>query len=267
LLGSVSGAGKLTNGVSTAGTAAIDVTLTSTQGVIGELGTDTLADVMANRLTLRAAGGIVDLEVAVNSLDAVTTTGDLILSDLDTAQETTLGLNVIQAKTGQSSDAKSLSNLVSLSAQGTLRVGATNASTVVGDMIRLTSTGDSVVVNAPSSGDALSYRGGVAFVAQKNVQLYKFFQADAWMEYDAGGSFGFGSAGSVSDHLPSVLKSDTLILRTGGSLSVQGASASITAKDRLELVAGGDVYIDAPIYAANGAANGQIGNVLIQAKG
>ena len=77
----------------------------------------------ATPLTLTAATGIADLEIAVNSLDAqLTAAGDIALADLDGALEKSSGLTVdrvwVPLTTGAGA-ATSIANVVDLSAEST----------------------------------------------------------------------------------------------------------------------------------------------------
>ena len=190
------------------------------------------------------------------------------MSDTDGALESSVGLDVVLAQTAISSTANAVSSsanaqftTVNLTAQSELRVGASGV--VKGDMLRLTSTGASVSVTkptnwssaTPSLNNSLVHNGGIALVAAEDVQVYQFINAEKWMEYRAGNTFTFGvpeivgstvTKGTITEKLPSVLKSETLILESGGSLSILG---TLTAKDHLELISGANVTVNGDIVA------------------
>ncbi|MEI7786714.1 MAG: hypothetical protein WCK08_20175, partial [Betaproteobacteria bacterium] len=64
-----------------------DVSLTSTGGRVYEVFVDDAVDVVADVLTVRASTGITGLELALNTLDAQTSTGDITLSEQDSFLE------------------------------------------------------------------------------------------------------------------------------------------------------------------------------------
>lgn len=80
-------------------TSAGDISLTSTAGLVRENFADDGVDLVADRLTIRAATGITGLEVAVNLLDVETTTGNIQLAESDGAIERTAGMQVLRAVT------------------------------------------------------------------------------------------------------------------------------------------------------------------------
>jgi hypothetical protein len=153
---------------------------------------------------------------------------------------------------------------------------------VRGDMVRMTSLQDSVVVVKPTSwtsanpgaNNSIELDGGAAFVAKNGVQLYRFFNAPTWMEYRAGTVFSFGTAvtnasgivtnnGTLTERLPDTLSADTLILETGGTLSLNG---SLTAGKRLELVAGEDIILKGTVNVLAADADGLIDALRIVAR-
>ncbi|QJW84646.1 hypothetical protein HK414_15995 [Ramlibacter terrae] len=198
-----------------------DITLDSTEGRIVESFLDDGVDLVADVLTLRAKSGITGLEIAVNSLDAATDGGDIVLSERDGLKEKSLGLDVLAAQTSLASG----TTLVSITAANDLRVGdedrvaAQNA--ITGNTIRPESTLASVLVTASATGDTLGYDKGVAFVAKDVVSLYRFFDAEDLMEYRAGNYFLFNNASRL---FPSDMSAKTLIIETGGTLSLRGVT-------------------------------------------
>ncbi|MCX7258145.1 MAG: hypothetical protein NTZ64_15900 [Polaromonas sp.] len=251
-----------------------DVYLNSTGGAVLQRTSSAVPNLVADRLTVLAATGITGLLTAINSLDAVTTTGNISLSDIDGAWEKSPGLDVIQAVTAKSA-AGGANNTVTLVAQGGLRVGswtaglAPNAGAIVANTIHLESQTGSVLVAAPAgystttlTPNTLDYDRGVIFIAHNDVSLYRFFEAPDWMEYRAGGVFTFGVPGSnLTSLLPASLSSDTLILESSSTLSLSG---TLSAGKRLELISGQDVRISGSITARTGSA---IGELLITARG
>ena len=161
-----------------------DITLTA-GGMITETSSDDGVDIVANRLTLNAKTGITGLEMAVNSLDAQTQSGDIELSEFDGALEKAAGMDVVRATTATGGTTNA-----SITAENELRIGS--GGDVSADTIRLVSTMASVVVVKPTDGDSLIYTRGVAFVAHDMVSLYRFFSAPDLMEYRAGDYFLFG---------------------------------------------------------------------------
>ena len=262
-------------------TSAGDVSLTSVHGAIRQNFTDASADIVADLLTLRADTGILDLDIAANTLDAVTAAGDIVLRDLDGAPETFPGLTVAQARTATGGVQ---ATTVSIQAEGELRVpGATNAPGAVApikaDTIRLTSLENDVVVEKGAGApETLDYTRGVAFVAHDVVRLYRFFEAPQLMEYRAGKHFLIDAPVTpdnpegVTRLLPANLSADTLILQTGGTLSLNGR---LSANVRLELIAGQDVLLRGEVVhkatfwdgASATATDSLIDDLVITARG
>jgi hypothetical protein len=147
-----------------------DVFLTSTGGRVLETFVDDEVDVVADVLTIEAALGITGMELALNTLDVRTNSGDITLFEVDGYLEKSKGLDVLRAvittPTAGADD-------VSLTVQGELRVGRTAVSVaqpgysglIKGDAIRLESQNDSVSVLRPASGEALVYTRGIGFDA------------------------------------------------------------------------------------------------------
>ncbi|MBV5303829.1 MAG: hypothetical protein JZU70_06480, partial [Chlorobium sp.] len=275
-----------------------DISLTSTTGKITETYSDEDVDIVANTLTLGAFTGITALEVAINVLDAVTTSKNIELTDMDGVDEKTPGLDIKNATTtnavGNNED-----TLVFITAEGELRVGrehkaADTAKTlpevlgidskIRGNTIRLVSTTSSIsvvkpsswIATSPDSHNSLEFNRGIAFNADNTIALYKFFSAPELIEYRAGlyinrysddlvankdviaqehlvGDYFLFGTGTTNDpltndpltkSLPSSIISDSVILETGGSLSLDG---SISANKLLELVAGEDVSLKGAI--------------------
>jgi hypothetical protein len=227
-----------------------DITLVSQGGAIRQAAADAAVDLVADRLTLRAAQGIGALEIAVNSLDAHTTTGDIVLSDVDGALESATGLDIVAATT--SVDATG-DTRVAITAASELRVGADGK--VAGNTIALSSTGANVIVAAPASGDTLEYTRGVAFDAAKVLHLYRFFNAPERIEYRAGQYFLFGEGADATKLLPNAISADTVILETGESLSFDG---SLAANRRLELIAGENISIQGSISVKGTRFDGSV---------
>ena len=269
----------------TSATSRGNITLISQTGAIAESHADDAVDLVANRLTLSAATGITGLEIAANSLDARTSGGDIQLTESDGLGESSRGLDIVYAQT---SKAPGGSATVSISAQNELRVGAkaadvanaanasvarANSDAIRGNFLRLESRAGSVLVNQPVAGDALDYDRGVAFIAADVVSLYRFFNAPDRMEYRAGSYFLFDNSTRL---FPNTLSSKVLIIETGGTLSLVGTPATqtqpavpavIEASERLELIAGEDLNVNAIIRHTSGVASDRIGTVIMVAKG
>ena len=218
-----------------------------------------------------AASGITGLEMAVNSLDAQTTAGNIDLASFDGEHEKSIGLDVVRATTALNSGSS-----VRIDAEQELRVGADGV--VQGDTLYLIS-GTNIDVDQPTAGDSLRYTAGVSFVAGEVISLYQFFTAPTLMEYRAGDFFIFGEGGAATKLLPSTLSADTLILETGGTLSMgipdnpvttgvnEAVRASLSAGKHLELIAGENIIFYGDITAIPSDADGRIDSVLIKARG
>ena len=260
-------------------TSAGSVWLTSATGSIRGGSTDLPVQLVGDRLTLRAATGITGLAVAGNTLDAVTTAGDIDIRDYDGVMEKTLGLMVVQANT--SALGTPPITTASVGAQNTLIVKAPTtlgAAAVAGDTIRLTSYLADLQVETPLgsrtvtsttpasvANDSLQYTKGVAFKAAKTVDLYRFFNAPELIEYRTGINFLFGETnGTKVGALPGNLTANSIILETADTLAING---TLTARDRVELISKRDVIVRGDIVAAAGAPNGEIGLVKLVAKG
>ena len=262
-----------------------DIFLTSTAGNIHETFLDDAPDVMADELTISAATGIVKLQVAINTLDATSTAGDITVSDVDGNLEKFQGLLVKQVIAATSG------TTVTLTANNSLNVGLyASAGTgampavdgkVTGGTIRLISTNESVVVAKRSNSTsylndtnpALNYTSGIGFNAKKLVDLYKVFvlNTPVLIEYRAGGDFIFRNDDTTNlvtgrqSQLPKDLTSETIIIETGSLLSING---TLTASKHLELVSGVDVIVRGNILAGSGTkVVGAIDEVIIKAKG
>ncbi|WP_043112627.1 hypothetical protein, partial [Pseudacidovorax intermedius] len=246
------------------------VTLISRQGAVAESFADAAVDVVAQRLTVRAATGIAGLEIAVNELDATTTGGDIALHDFDGVGEKYTGLTVVQALS--SVTAGTGNTRVAIESEGSLLVDVNGR--MAGDTVSLTSHQGSVVVKTPKAGDSLAYSRGVVFDAAQTVELYRFFEAPEWMEYRAGKYFVFGTEASrgepVTKLLPTTLSADTLILQTGESLNLKDVTLSVNR--HLELEAGqnvnlsGTVAVKAQHYDGSAALDA-IEQVIVRAEG
>ena len=254
-----------------------DVFLTSTAGRVLETFVDTDVDLVADVLTIEAALGITGLEMALNTLDVRTTSGDITLFEVDGYLEKSKGLDVLRAvittPTAGADD-------VSLTVQGELRVGRVAVSggagysgLIKGDAIRLESQNDSVSVLRPATGEALVYTRGIGFAAFDAVQLYRFFAAPERLEYRAGTYIQFGEGTNENPYsrkLPTVLSADTLILESGGTLTLDG---SLSANRLLELVAGEDLVLKGTIslkgtrYDGTQDTDSKIDEVVLTASG
>lgn len=253
-----------------------DISLKS-GGKIYESFIDSTPDVIADVLTLDAATGIVNLQVAINQLDAQSTAGDIQVSDVDGNLELYQGLLVTQAK------GATTGSTITLTADKWLNVGryadaATGMPAVDGKVtagtIRLVSNNESVTVAKPSTGETLNYTSGIAFNAKKVVDLYKVFLTDPTLpaihsapnliEYRAGDDFYFRNNGTPSSALPQNITASTIIIETSAPISING---TLSASEKLELVSGANVTITGNIVAIPSDADGKIGNMIIKAKG
>ncbi len=239
-----------------------DIQLTSSAGRITESYPDAAVDLVADRLVLSAATGIDGLEIAANALDALTAAGDIVLTERDGYHEKSLGLDIVRAQTTKLEGG---SSQVSITTVNELRVGdnahPAAAGAVRANTIRLTSTDASVSVATPASGDSLDYDSGIAFVADDVVSLYRFFTAPKLMEYRAGGYFLFANSSRL---FPSDMASETLIIESGGTLSLSG---DLQASKDLELIAGEDLILTGTVSALEDDADGKIDNLVLTAKG
>ncbi|MEY4212394.1 MAG: hypothetical protein RL458_619, partial [Pseudomonadota bacterium] len=237
-------------------------------GRITEAGLDNSVDLVADHLEARAALGIEGLEVALNSADLQSTSGHIQLSDRDGVGESAEGLILRRAATSLTADSR-----VDISAQGNLLVEA--GALVQAVHLRLSSREGDLQVAKPSnfpvgtqqphSGDSLKYGRSVSFVAPAGtVDLYRFFNADAAIEYRAGVRFLFGTdASNRTGLVPGDLTSDSIILETGEVLSING---SISARKRLELISARDVLLSGNLAHRDGGT-ARIEQVTLIAKG
>ena len=262
-----------------------NITLTSTGGQIAETYGDDAVDLVGARLTLVAVSGITGLEIAANELDARTTGGNIELSEFDGQREKTAGLSIINAVTSVMAGG---SSVVSITTEGELRAGKVTLSgggtggadaRIAGDTVRLISSTADLLVSARSDGaETVDFTRGVVFNAAHVIHLYKFigvssapgFKVPELIEYRAGEYFLFGPdiTGQTTKLLPSAISADTLILETGGTLTLDG---SLSANTRLELVAGEDVNISGTISVKasryDGSAATTIDKLVALAKG
>jgi hypothetical protein len=202
-------------------TSAITVTLTS-GGQIRESVSDAGVDLVANTLVARASSGIIDLDVALNRLDAVTTDGDIRIQDRDGSLEASQGLLILQAITAQNSGSLAADTLVEIGAVNNIITAADTQ--ITGDYVRLVSQQGDIQVVTPTgfdatdnSGDSIDYTQGIGFSAVAgSLELYRFFTADTSMEYRAGERYLFGSGAAQTSRLPGNMTSDEIIIQTGG---------------------------------------------------
>ncbi|MEH6445635.1 MAG: calcium-binding protein, partial [Oceanospirillaceae bacterium] len=135
------------------------VTLISTTGAVIEGSADAGVDIVAQRLNISADKGILGLEVALNVLDAQTTSGDIQLTELDGYFEKTTGLQVLNAKTALDGTSR-----VEIIAENNLLVMGT--ALVQGDYVRLESQeGNIQVINPESSDFGIKHSKGNGFSA------------------------------------------------------------------------------------------------------
>ena len=202
-------------------------------------------------------------------IDAVSTGGDISVSDVDGAYERTLGLlveNVITSKAAGGSTS------VVVTAENNLLVGdgITGATHLIdgivrGNTVRLVSTAGDIQASAHTSAGvaAIDFDRGIAFDAAGVVDVYQFLQGTELTEYRAGEYFVFFDS-AINDstrRVPGNITSDTVILDTGALLSIDG---TISAQDLVELRSARDVFVSGNIVAQNGAT---IGDVIIEARG
>jgi hypothetical protein len=189
---------------------------------------------------MSAATGITGLDVAINTLNATSTAGNLQVTDTDGAFEATPGLVVERATT-----AKAAGTELRVSAVGTLLVKAD--AKVQAGTIYLRSEAGNLTVKNPGAVDSLTYLDGVSFVAAGSVDLYKFFAATNLVEYRSGKTLQFGTTElNKTVTLPSSITSNTIIIESGETLVMNG---TLKARDRLELVSDKNVYVEAVIQS------------------
>ena len=268
-----------------------DVSLTSTNGRVYEVFVDDVVDVVADRLTVRAATGVTGLETALNVLDVRTTAGDIEISERDSYLEayrvrdaqgnpvsdaqnqpvfefpglTVARAEITQPRAGQKDD-------VTITSQKNLRVDAQGL--VQGDQVRLVSLEDSISASKPASGDSIVYTRGIGFAAADAVQVYRYFGAPELVEYRAGTFFQFGEGTQSSPYtrkLPQSISADTVILESGGTLTLDGA---LSANRLLQLVAGEDLILDGTVSIKGSRYDGtsplvagMIDQVVLKAQG
>ena len=131
----------------------------------------------------------------------------MVLSESDGRGENSPGLTVSLAEASNGS--------VSITSQEGLVVRMAVAGGVSA-VVRVTSVNGNLEVVDPGAGaaDAIQATGGVALSAGGDIASYKFFQGPSLIEYRAGGSYGFA--------LPGSLTADTIVLETGGTISIPG---------------------------------------------
>jgi len=224
-----------TAGVHSAG----DVTLTAGGQVTG-FDEDADIDLVANVLTINAQTGITGLELAVNELNAVTTTGSINLSDYDSAGETAPGLIVTAALAPAGS--------VTITAQGDLEIHDVVA-TGTGGTARLTSSNGGITIVQPNSGNAITISSGLVVSAAEMLQSYTFFQAPDLLEYHAGEGWDFNGA-AAGDGLPTTLTGGTIVLDDKAGLLINDP-LTVNATT-LELQSDANVYITADLLGAIG---------------
>ncbi|MFA9373158.1 MAG: Ig-like domain-containing protein, partial [Poseidonibacter sp.] len=216
------------------------VTLTSGANIY-ETTNDETADIIAKELILSANNNIDTIEVSIDKLTAISTLGDITISDLDT-EENTSGLM--------------LANVV---ANGTINILAQNniltqsGSQIKADTIKLQSEHANIDI---VSGSSFEQTKGVSIIAREGMfSMYQFFSGTELTQYESSKDFQFGNQNATLGNI----SSDTVILKTNGTIKING---NVTAKDLVVLEAGDNVFL----WGIKGSS-GNVDKVEITAKG
>jgi Ca2+-binding RTX toxin-like protein len=214
-----------------------DVSITS-GGAIRELPTaDDAPDIVANRLSLQAAGNISEIELAVNQFASVVSTGGSIdLTENDGVGETSVGLRIVNAAAPQGS-----LKIVTREGLVVRRAAAGGANGIV----QLSSLTDSVVIeNTAGVPSAIESSSVVTIESPVDIAIDGAVVAPDEIRYKAAGTVTSPIAGfnySVNR---------AIVFDVGGSFDVKGTLESL---DRIEIVShGGQITSSAVIRGKNG---------------
>ncbi|MFM8474208.1 MAG: hypothetical protein ACKOEO_00230, partial [Planctomycetaceae bacterium] len=229
-----------------------DVTLTAT-GRIAQNTTDSAIDIIADRLTLDAVTGITALQIAVNHLEASTTSGSVVLTDLDSASETVPGL--------QSAKVLAPAGSVTLHPAGSVVLEQLIAGGNNGTAEVVSSDGDLRVL-AGATPVPVSASRNIDFRAAGTLRMPQFYTAPGTISYraeqlifnDSSGSSGSGDGTGI----PAVLQADTIVLEQRGGLTLKGLSSIVAT--RLELLSDTSIF-------ATGLGNVDVTDLIMQARG
>jgi len=253
-----------------------DIVLSS-QGNVSSLEATNSVNIVADYLSISAITGIESV-VAVNKLENITSTSsDITITDINGFGEIA---NIL--KVGNISTNKANQDTVTIESSGIIDIN--ESSLVSGDIIRLVSQNDDIVITKPTNGTNMDYSYGIGLSAVNGtISSYQFFDASGYVEYRAGEQFQFGYEGSqaytltndvgttsvvdYSQNLPNSLSADTIIIQTGSSYTLKDGQ-TLTAKDKLELIStNADVIVNGEISVKSGDSDGRIDNFIVQAEG